>query len=537
MTHLKNILFLSLISSLIIFINCNEDDNSTVDNTMIDGSTDPISYTLTMNTSEGGRVTPASGTYGENDSLELLGIPDSTYVFVNWTGSVSSTDNPLSITMDEDKSITAVFAKKQYNLNINVDGEGTVSEEIISNGRVEDYDLGTLVRLTANPSDGWDFVKWTGDFVSHKSEIEISIDQDISLTAEFTNLQSSFQYEKSLLLNGLGIVWGIEMLDSARLIFTEKTGQIYLHDQVGMHQIEGFPSEDVNSSGQGGLLDIKRHPNYINNGWIYTCFSKKNDSSDMSTLALARFQLNEYNIADIEIIFETSSLSTRNGHFGSRISFDSEYLYLSIGEGSPSIGGPTTPYDNAQNLNNEWGKIHRIYDDGTTPQSNPIFNENSPTSLFSIGHRNPQGLTYNPYLNEMYSSEHGPQGGDEINIIKSGLNYGWPNVSFGINYDGSDISEQSHEGYEQPVFYWDPSIATSDLIFLKDKRHGSWFKNLLVAGLKTGGIHRLKISDDKTTEELEFIPIGERVRDICEGLNGVFYISTDVGQIYQFTPK
>ena len=240
MTHIKNILFVSLIGSLIIFINCNEDDNSTVDNTMIDGSTDPISYTLTMNTSEGGRVTPASGTYGENDSLELLGIPDSTYVFVNWTGSVSSTDNPLSITMDEDKSITAVFAKKQYNLNINVDGEGTVSEEIISNGRVEDYDLGTLVRLTANPSDGWDFVKWTGDFASHKSEIEISIDQDISLTAEFTNLQSSFQYEKSLLLNGLGIVWGIEMLDSARLIFTEKTGQIYLHDQVGMHQIEGF---------------------------------------------------------------------------------------------------------------------------------------------------------------------------------------------------------------------------------------------------------------------------------------------------------
>ena len=190
-----------------------------------------------------------------------------------------------------------------------------------------------------------------------------------------------------------------------------------------------------------------------------------------------------------------------------------------------------------KNLNNEWGKIHRIYDDGTTPQSNPIFNENSPTSLFSIGHRNPQGLTYNPCSNEMYSSEHGPQGGDEINIIKSGLNYGWPNVSFGINYDGSDISEQSHEGYEQPVFYWDPSIATSDLIFLKDKRHGNWFKNLLVARLKTRGIHRLKISDDKTTEELEFIPRGERVRDICEGLNGVFYISTDVGQIYQFTPK
>ena len=538
MTHIKNILFVSLMSSLIIFINCNEDDNSTVDNTINDGSTNTVSYSLTMTASEGGTVTPKSGTYSENDSLELLGIPDSTYVFVNWTGSISSTDNPLSVTMDADKSINGNFAKKQYNLIINVDGEGTVSEEIVSTGRVEDYDVGTLVKLTASPSDGWDFVKWTGEFVSYKSEIEISINKGISLTAEFTNLQKSFQYEKSRLLDGFGIIWGIEMLDSNRLIFTEKTGQIYLLDVFGTHLIYKFSESELNSYFQGGLLDIKAHPNFSNNGLIYVCYTKGTEiNSDENNLIISQFQLKEYKVENFQQLFETSSLSSRNVHIGSRMTFDGDFLYFTIGEGSQSQGGLGTQYDNAQNLDNDWGKIHRIYDDGSIPQSNPIFTENNAASIFSIGHRNPQGLTFNPYTDEILSSEHGPQGGDEINIIKSGLNYGWPYASYGVNYDDTNISNQSHEGFEKPIYYWDPSIATSDLILLKDKNHNSWFKNLLVAGLKTEGIHRLKIMDHQTVEELEFIPIGERVRDICEGLNGVFYISTDAGQVYQFTPK
>ena len=193
MRLIKKILVISLVFSLVLFITCNDRDDPVIDNTINDGSTNPVSYSLTMTASEGGTVTPKSGTYSENDSLELLGIPDSTYVFVNWTGSISSTDNPLSVTMDANKSINGNFAKKQYNLIINVDGEGTVSEEIISTGRVEDYDVGTLVKLTANPSDGWDFVKWTGEFVSYKNEIEISINKGISLTAEFTNLQNGLK--------------------------------------------------------------------------------------------------------------------------------------------------------------------------------------------------------------------------------------------------------------------------------------------------------------------------------------------------------
>ena len=154
-----------------------------------------------------------------------------------------------------------------------------------------------------------------------------------------------------------------------------------------------------------------------------------------------------------------------------------------------------------------------------------------------MGHRNPQGLTFNPYSNEVLSTEHGPQGGDEVNIIKSEFNYGWPYVSYGVNYGGGDISGKSHEGYEKPIYYWDPSIATSNLILLKDKSHNNWFKNLLVCGMKTKGIHRLDITDSNNVKQLEFIYLGEKEQEILgRGINGDFYVSTDSGKIIKFSP-
>jgi len=242
------------------------------------------------------------------------------------------------------------------------------------------------------------------------------------------------------------------------------------------------------------------------------------------------------NVINLESIFKINELTTNAGHFGSRITFDNDYLYLSVGEGSPSSGGINTPYDNAQNTNTNWGKIHRLNYDGTIPQTNPKFDKESNSSIFSMGHRNPQGLTFNPYSNEVLSTEHGPQGGDEVNIIKSEFNYGWPYVSYGVNYGGGDISGKSHEGYEKPIYYWDPSIATSNLILLKDKSHNNWFKNLLVCGMNTKGIHRLDITDSNNVKQLEFIYLGERTRNIREGINGDFYVSTDSGKIIKFSP-
>ena len=192
MKHFKQLLFLSILCSLVLFTNCGEDSDdpiadtptNTTDDSTDDGTTDPVNYTLTLTASEGGTVTPESGTYSENESVELLATPDSTYVFVNWTGSSTSTDNPLSVTMDSDKSYTANFAKKQYPLTIIVEGEGAVSEEIITNGRVEDYDVGTVVQLTATPSEGWKFDQWI-ELDVETNPLEISITDSVTLTARF----------------------------------------------------------------------------------------------------------------------------------------------------------------------------------------------------------------------------------------------------------------------------------------------------------------------------------------------------------------
>ena len=203
MRNFKHLLFLSILCSLVLFTNCGEDsedpvadtptnntdddntdDDSTDDGNIDDSSTDTVTYTLTLTASEGGTFTPESGSYNENEYVELLATPDSTYVFVNWTGSSTSSDNPLSVTMDADKNYTVTFERKQYPLSIIVEGEGAVSEEIITNGRVEDYDVGTLVQLTANPSEGWKFDKWV-ELDVDTNPLEVSITDSVTLTAKF----------------------------------------------------------------------------------------------------------------------------------------------------------------------------------------------------------------------------------------------------------------------------------------------------------------------------------------------------------------
>jgi uncharacterized protein YjdB len=208
MKNFKYLLFLSILCSLVLFTNCGEDEdpvantptNTTDDNTD-DGTTDPVNYTLTITASEGGTITPESGSFGENESVELLATPDSTYIFVNWTGSSSSTANPFSITMDSDKSYTANFVKKQYPLTVNIEGEGTVSEEILANGRVEDYDEGTIVKLTATAAEGWRFVTWV-ELDSTQNPLEVTITDSLTLTARFVKKQ----YPLTILTEGEGTV-------------------------------------------------------------------------------------------------------------------------------------------------------------------------------------------------------------------------------------------------------------------------------------------------------------------------------------------
>ena len=474
--------------------------------------------------------------YNSGTIVELTATAKAEWKFKEWSGDLTGTENPKEITIDKAKTVKAVFVKKQYSLNIEILGEGTVEKKVIKQGFKSDYNSGSIIELTAKYDDGWEFVKWDGDAKSFQNKIQITVNKKINLIVEFANTNQDFGYNKNTIIQGYGVVWGMDVLGVDEIIFTERSGKIYLFKSGIINELNSFPNEKINAVGQHGLLDVLKHPNYKENGFIYAVFSEKVEGFGTSKLNLVRFKLEGNNVINLESIFKINELTKDNGHFGSRITFDNDYLYLSVGEGSPSSGGINTPYDNAQNTNTNWGKIHRLNYDGTIPQTNPKFDKESNSSIFSMGHRNPQGLTFNPYSNEILSTEHGPQGGDEVNIIKSEFNYGWPYVSYGVNYGGGDISGKSHEGYEKPIYYWDPSIATSNLILLKDKNHNNWFKNLLVCGMKTGGIHRLDITDSKNVKQLSFINLGERTRNIREGINGDFYVSTDSGKIIKFSP-
>lgn len=328
------------------------------------------------------------------------------------------------------------------------------------------------------------------------------------------------------ILNNRGIIWGMDFLPSGQMLFTEKEGKLFKFFQGQVTEISGMPA--VHSGGQGGLLDIRVHPNYAQNGWIYICYSTREGTP--SRLNLMRFKLVGNTAQSQEIIFQTDASNTWSGHYGSRIEFDKNgLLYLSVGEGGAgSRGGENSNNTNAQNLQSKWGKIHRLNDDGSTPTDNPIFTgQSQASSIFSYGHRNPQGLVLNPFTNEIWSSEHGPSGGDEINIIKKGKNYGWHLVSWGVNYDGSPISNgHNREGIENPIFYWDSSLGASGIAFINNKRFKAWHGNLLCGSLAKRYLSRLVVENNKIIREHKLLE-NNRVRNVKQAPDGSIYVSVE----------
>ena len=499
----------------------------------------PINYVLSTKVSPegGGAISPLTGEYEFGTEVTLLATPTEGWEFKEWGGDVSGTQNPIELLVDGAKSVTAIFKKNAYTLNVTIEGSGTYVETIISGSKVNNkYEHGTFLKLEAVPDNGWEFVEWTGDISQKSSTTEITMDTMKQVGLLFR--KSEFEYTISTLLTGYDIIWGLDFLDENSLIFTEKTGNIYVHKNDQTFKLDGFPIADVNSASQGGLLDIAVPPNYKETRWIYTVFTKKDNASAVgANLTLIRFKVNNTSITNIEYLFEIQETSTRNGHYGSRIAFTQDHLFLSVGEGSPSQGGVSSPYQNAQNIDTYWGKIHRFNHDGSIPSDNPLFEGQSvPNSIFSMGHRNPQGLTINPTDGSVWSSEHGPKGGDEINIILPGKNYGWPLVSYGVNYDNSDISGKSHNGYQEPLYFWDPSIATSNIDFI-ECRTSAWSGNLLVAGLKSTSIFRLEHTEG-ILQQVERIDLGSRVRDVQEKNDGSIYISLEgPGRIVTLIPN
>ncbi|PIA80750.1 hypothetical protein BFR04_16200 [Gaetbulibacter sp. 4G1] len=338
-------------------------------------------------------------------------------------------------------------------------------------------------------------------------------------------------YKTEVFVSDLEIPWGMTFLPDGSMLITEKTGELILFKEGIKTTIENVP--DVYFRGQGGLLDIKAHPNYEDNGWIYITYSSSEGDGEGGNTAVIRAKLDDNKLVDKQTLYKATPNTKKGQHWGSRIAFDDQgYLYFSIGDrGNRDV--------NPQDITRDGGKIYRLNNDGSIPNDNPfIDNENAKTAIYSYGHRNPQGMAKNPFTGNIWVNEHGPRGGDEINIIQKGKNFGWPVISYGINYNGTTFTDITEKvGMEQPLFYWVPSIAPSGMAFVSSNIYPDWNKNILIGSLKFEYLERLVLENDKVIKrEKLFEDIG-RVRNVIQGPDGYIYIAVEGKGIFKIVPE
>jgi len=267
----------------------------------------------------------------------------------------------------------------------------------------------------------------------------------------------------------------------------------------------------------------------VDNGWIYLSYSSEKGTGKGGNTHIARAHLDGNRLVDLETLYQGSPNTTRPNHFGSRIEFDRDgYLFFSIGDRFDRDKNP-------QNIHLDGGKIYRIMDDGTIPEDNPFFGRSgAKKAIWSYGHRNPQGLALNPVSGEIWSHEHGPQGGDEVNLIRRGKNYGWPVISYGINYDGSTFAvATSKPGMEQPVIYWVPSIAPCGMTFITGDKYPGWEGDLVVGSLKFNYLVRCTLEGDKIINQEKIAEGIGRVRNVRLGPDGYLYVAVEGKGIYR----
>ncbi len=343
-------------------------------------------------------------------------------------------------------------------------------------------------------------------------------------------------FRREVMVEGLKDAWAMARLPDGRILVTEKAGQLRVieNNQLLPQPVANVP--EVDKRGQGGLLDVELHPDYASNGWIYLAFSKKTDKGSNTNLIRARLKDNA--LVDLVTIFAPPMEDYTQGgnHYGCRIDFDQDnYLYFGIGD----RGGKATPENLAQRLDHVAGKIHRIHDDGRIPVDNPfVKTEGARPSIWTYGNRNPQGLRFQPGTGLLWETEHGPRGGDELNLIKKGANYGWPIITYGINYSGTPITDITEkEGMEQPAINWTPSIAVSAIDFVTGDLFGKWKGNLLVSSLAHQKVIRVVIDGShKVTHQEIILQGGGRIRDIhC--WDGLIYVLYAEGKIIKLSPE
>ncbi|PXY41418.1 glucose dehydrogenase [Flavobacterium cheongpyeongense] len=350
-------------------------------------------------------------------------------------------------------------------------------------------------------------------------------------------LQTNTAFEAKVITTTLTSPWGIKSLPDGRFLVTEKAGNMRIVKVTGEAggKITGLPA--VNSAGQGGLLGLCLDPDFTSNRMIYWVFSDAVAGGNVTAVAKGKLSADETKVEGAVVIYRANPAHSSTLHYGGRILFDKQgNLVLSTGERSVIETRLL-----AQSLAGSLGKVIKINKDGMAAPGHPVFNQSDALpELFTYGHRNPQGLAMHPETGEIWLSEHGPRGGDEINRLQSGKNYGWPVVTYGIEYNGQPIGDaiQKKDGMEQPVYYWDPVISPSGMTFYKGNRIPEWKNNLFIGALSGKHIARLAIENNRVIGE-ERILTGEnqRFRDITQGNDGALYAVTDEGRLYKIDKK
>jgi glucose/arabinose dehydrogenase len=344
-------------------------------------------------------------------------------------------------------------------------------------------------------------------------------------------------YEGKVLTSALRVPWGIAPLPDGRFIITERGGTMRIVTASGIvgTPINGVPN--VNSDGQGGLLGVCLDPAFSKNRMVYWAFSDKLPEGNVTAVARGKLAADEKSLEHVAVIYRATPAYNGALHYGGRVAFSKDgYLFLTTGERSDLVTRPQ-----AQDINSGLGKVIRITKEGKPAPGNPFTGKaNARPELYSYGHRNVQGIAIHPVTGDVWESEFGPRGGDEINRIIPGRNYGWPTITYGIEYSGKKVGDsiQQKQGLEQPIYYWDPVISPSGITFYDGRSIAEWKDNLFVSSLSGMHLCRLVIVNNKVTgEERLFSGENQRFRDVKEGIDGALYAITDQGRLYRISKR